>query len=252
MQTREKYAWLMRERGTPLTIDARPTILHIKNLHDRHGMSYTYIGDQAAVGKDRIAVLGRSETGRIDRRRAARIALVTPTVPVGAGALREWGGARMDPSGAIRRLNAMSFDGWTLDHLSRLYGGDKSTVRYLLMNKRRRVMGTTHHKIKELYSDLEGVNPKTAGIDPQMQQRARRAALVRGGAPRKCWDDDTIDVPDAIAEWTGECGSVEGYWIHKREKDLFWKWTNAARTTGKWVLGCPPCREVRSETHHPK
>jgi hypothetical protein len=247
---RGKYAELLRARGTPLRIDARATILHIRWLHDVCGMSYQHIGDEAAVSKQHVGWLARLETGRIDRRTAARIALVKPSTPVGTGPVKEWGGARVNLTGTVRRLNALCFDGWTVDHLAVLYGGDKTTLNYLLLGKRNTAMGTTYHKVKELYRNLDGTDPLSAGINPLMQKRAIRAAKVRGGAPRICWDDDSIDNPDNIAQWTGECGTTAGYRIHKHEGAQFWKWTTRDRSKGIWVVGCEPCRKANSDAKH--
>lgn len=38
----------------------------------------------------------------------------------------------------------------------------------------------------------------------------------KGFAPPSCWDDDTIDDPDAIAQWTGKCGMYQGYYMHRK------------------------------------
>ncbi|MCQ9186232.1 hypothetical protein KMT30_45815, partial [Streptomyces sp. IBSBF 2953] len=45
--------------------------------------------------------------------------------------------------------------------------------------------------------------------------RARRHALAHGWAPVGAWDDDTIDDPGAHPDWTGKCGTTEGFWAHR-------------------------------------
>lgn len=60
--------------------------------------------------------------------------------------------------------------------------------------------------------------------------RARRQRW----APTWAWDGDTLDDPDASPEWTGACGTAEGYRIHIRET-IF---------EGNPLPLCDRCREV--------
>ena len=43
-------------------------------------------------------------------------------------------------------------------------------------------------------------------------------ARRNGWAPPGAWDDDQIDDPQAHPEWTGECGTDRGYWVHRRQQ----------------------------------
>ena len=45
------------------------------------------------------------------------------------------------------------------------------------------------------------------------------------------WDDDTIDDPAAFPDWTGKCGTPDGYDAHYKMKIL---------------PSCQPCRDARA------
>jgi DNA-binding XRE family transcriptional regulator len=127
--------------------------------------------------------------------------------------------APVSPVGTIRRLGALWVDGFPLPWLSQETG--LANRGYLQKMQRqvatRTVKAVTARNVAELYRRLETANPVDLGIPLRTVRYCRTFAKKKGCAPRGCWDVDTIDDPQAQPEWTGACGTAEGWRIHKRE-----------------------------------
>jgi hypothetical protein len=94
---------------------------------------------------------------------------------------------------------------------------DNRSIAYALMSgKFNRVELQTFRRIWTNAQKLESVNPLDMGLTSQAVSRARNYAAKRGYVPLHCWDEDTIMDPGAFPEWTGECGTVTGYNLHRR------------------------------------
>lgn len=127
-------------------------------------------------------------------------------------------GAKMGPEPSRRRLRALNAHGYTQRWLAAYMGYDQRNLsRLILTEGSRYVYHTTAMEIAEHYGKLAQADPVDMGVPPESSARARSGALGRGYAPPGCWDGDTLDDPDAHPEWTGACGSEEGYRIHVRE-----------------------------------
>lgn len=154
-----------------------------------------------------------------------------------------WHGRRQDPIGCARRLQGLMYDGFTQVHLAKLFPDlkDHRALNRLCSGDQGYVSPGIAERISDLYAKLENQTPDDLMIPRREQKRCRTQAIRRGYAPRHCWDEDTIDDPKAIPEWTGRCGTAKGYEIHRREKHLFL--TKRANGTGyQKFFGCPPCR----------
>jgi hypothetical protein len=82
--------------------------------------------------------------------------------------------------------------------------------------------------VRSLYDELWNADPAKYGATAARIARARKYAAAYGWAPVGAWDDDTIDDPEAVPNWTGQCGTPEGFWAHRYID----------------VLPCPPCRDA--------
>ncbi len=65
---------------------------------------------------------------------------------------------------------------------------------------------------------LETTDPLDMGLQAQQVSRSKNYAAKHGYVPLMCWDEDTIMDPGAFPEWTGECGTVTGYNLHRKHR----------------------------------
>ncbi len=157
-------------------------------------------------------------------------------------------GSHMDPSGTIRRMQALGAAGFpTKSFLAPALDLKAGKQIYQITNSIRRtyVFHYTHDRVKAVYDKYIGVDPLDVGVDPLAKRKAITWARKNGYPPASCWDDDTIDDPMAIPEWTGKCGTAQGYRIHLREEiptcpacktahNLYRNWPCLAEKLGIW------------------
>lgn len=240
MASRDKYLRVMRERGMPFYTNPEETRKRLIILRESHGMSYRQIASAAGINKSVVGdiLLGASAT--VTRETAQRIAAVRPlNAPTDTGRLQ---GARRPAAGVRRRLDAMTLEGWSYPALSELCGLSQRSIGLIMTRGRTQATPVVIKEIAGAYAFTELHPAASRGVEERQQARAIRAAMFRNAAPRHCWDEDTIDDPQAIAEWTGECGTTKGYEIHLRENQRFW---DADIKTWRW--GCKPCRKAQAE-----
>lgn len=127
------------------------------------------------------------------------------------------GRARVPVVGAQRRLQALTAAGFTLKTLAEFMGYQNYQRVYQLQHRPGKIYWDTYRLVVEVYDKHHDENPSDYGITSASQKYALSAAKRNGWAPPWCWDEDTIDDPDAFPEWTGACGTAEGYRIHIRE-----------------------------------
>lgn len=137
-------------------------------------------------------------------------------------------GAQVSAVGTQRRLQALRCDGFNNIVLAERLGVTSEAVSDMAVRPRAIVYYSTYREVKELYDALDGKTPSDLGVPVFAQKKARTFALRYGATPRHTWDRDTIDDPRAVPEWTGMCGELEGYRIHRREG----------------IPVCPACREA--------
>lgn len=144
-------------------------------------------------------------------------------------------GGRMPSIGAARRVRALLALGFSTQFVSENCGlGRHPNPAHRLARGLVRsefIFRSTHQSVAEGYERLHATTPADWGISPNSYVRSRNSARRYGYPPPGCWDPDTIDDPDALPEWTGECGTERGYQIHYRER----------------IPYCPPCREAHHE-----
>lgn len=139
--------------------------------------------------------------------------------PVEPDAMIGGHGARMNPVGTQRRIQALLCAGWPLRTQSRemLGRAQRSDTAERVLARRQYVFASTAMEWAEAYEKYKDADPMDFGVDLEHRNEAANRARRLGFAPASCWDPDTIDDPDAIPEWTGRCGTPFGVEIHKRE-----------------------------------
>ncbi|MFJ1964866.1 hypothetical protein [Streptomyces massasporeus] len=138
-------------------------------------------------------------------------------------------------AGTIRRAQALAVAGWPLARTAREAGLSPYRMDQVLTATA--VPVETARAMAAVYARYSSASPGLCGVSHIHARAARDRAAAAGWAPPAAWDDDTIDDPDAIPQWTGHCGTVRGADIHAR-RDL---------------PLCPPCeaalyrRRLRAE-----
>lgn len=98
-----------------------------------------------------------------------------------------------DPTGTIRRLQALAALGYTFPQISRALGHEDTWANQLT-RRNRPLHRRNAQKVARLFDawSMEPA-PKT-----RYAARTRRYAKVKGWAPPLAWDDNTIDDPNAV------------------------------------------------------
>ncbi|MFF9690271.1 hypothetical protein [Streptomyces sp. NPDC014623] len=138
----------------------------------------------------------------------------------------------IDATGTHRRLQALGAAGWPRAQLAQRLG--RPQLSDLFASARTQVR--TARRTRDLYDVLWAADPRAHGVCVSAYNRARNNAVQLQWAPVGAWDDDTIDDPAVSPEWTGACGTPEGWIIHQRIG----------------VPACPPCNAARSEYRRAK
>ncbi|WP_329214850.1 hypothetical protein OG352_05340 [Streptomyces sp. NBC_01485] len=214
-------------RGTwqPWT-DATPVRAHLERLADC-GMGLRRIAALAGVDRKRLqAVLhGRPERGtgpqeKVRPALAAAVLAVEPTLEnLSPSTL-------ISPHGTRRRVHALVAVGWPQHHLAIHLGMTPSNFTQMLA--RDHVLVRRALAARAMYDALWRADPAEHGASTGGIARARRYAAVHAWPPPGAWDDDRIDDPEAHPDWTGQCGTPEGFWAHRYIK----------------VPACQPCRDA--------
>ncbi|HET6635108.1 MAG TPA: hypothetical protein VFH77_08765, partial [Streptomyces sp.] len=155
---------------------------------------------------------GRGRFPAIRRSTADKLLAVQPGQHGGIG--------RVPAVATRRRLQALYAVGHGSYLLAAAAGLSGNGVANIAEGRVSDVTVPTRDAIAGVYRDLAG--------QPGPSQRARNIAARHGWAPPACWDDDTIDDPHAIPEWTGYCGTDRGWWLHRAHG----------------IRVCPPCHQA--------
>lgn len=231
----DKHRRYLRETGQPRMVsgdEAKPAFAKVRDYHTR-GMACK---DMAAATGLSESVLSQMINGRryasrsdvpvtqVHRSSFDKVMAMEFVPPVRSG-------ARLPALGARRRLQALSTLGYSHRWLADELGYQKPLIwRVSSDHQAKYVYFKTHAAICELYSKLQYTDPRDVGLDPYQVTRAKNEAARKGYPGPGCWDEDTIDDPSAIAEWTGECGTYQGVYLHRKYG----------------IPLCTPCRDMRN------
>ncbi|MFI1324581.1 hypothetical protein ACH4TI_15230 [Streptomyces rochei] len=116
-----------------------------------------------------------------------------------------------------RRLQALAVMGWPTARLSRETGLALYRLMPLLTGAAKTTRPEDARTVAAVYVRLSTASPGLCGVSHIAARTARDRAGAAGWAPPAAWDEDTIDDPSAIPQWTGHCGTVRGAGIHERD-----------------------------------
>ncbi|MFC8009105.1 hypothetical protein [Streptomyces cinereoruber] len=203
-------------------VDAEPARQHVLRLQSG-GLSVASQSAKTGVPFTTLCGLlyGSSPyppSKRIRTETAAAILSFTPTLDDYPA------GARIDSTGTIRRLRALAHMGWTSPTIGKRipYSAPRTIEQ---VGRATKLTAQLARSVRDVYTELSSVAAEDMGVTPWVARRRRNYATAQGWAPPTAWDDDTIDDPNAIPEWTGHCGTDHGWWIHSTKK----------------IPACPPC-----------
>lgn len=221
---RQKRQRALREQGKSLRIKPHEfdeVYAHAKDLHDR-GMSFRQMSEQTGerVGRHVIGNLLRMRK-TLARESYEAIMSIRYEEPDQMGSLQ-------DATGIYRRIEALRAIGFSELFLAEWLGMKPANIRFQAGHA---VSLANARKIREMYDKLEHADPRDFGITGGKLTRILNCARKNGFAPPHCWDEDTIEDPKAIPEWTGRCGTLAGRNIHRREG----------------IPTCAPCRKAWSD-----
>lgn len=131
-------------------------------------------------------------------------------------------------AGTVRRLQALAVAGWPLGRLARESGLTPYRITQLVTTSPETATVAEARAVAAVYARYSGASPGLCGVSHIHARAARDRATAAGWAPPAAWDDDTIDDPAAIPQWTGHCGTARGADIHARHD----------------IPLCPPCKDA--------
>lgn len=221
----------LRETGRPRMVPVGPAQRRVRLLHDRGGMTFKEIAEKARLSMNTVSELHRGfrtdgprrakggEILKINRTTEEAILSVPPPVICPTST------ALVDPTGTIRRMQALAVGGFGARFiaLNGLGHAEANMVWRLMVGKEHashkllKVEIATREKVRDFYDKMAGADPRDFGLSNNVIAKTKAWAERNGWAPYTAWDDDTIEDPDAFPEWTGACGTPAGYRVHVRE-----------------------------------
>jgi hypothetical protein len=234
---------VMRRRGTPLMVtpaELEEVTTHVKRLWVR-GMSCQQIADTAPgfMHDTTVAKVLRGWHTRSIHRDTYTLLMQTYYVPPTGWRT----GRHMDSVGVRRRMQALVADGFGYNVLGGVMGISLQAV-YQLCTREADTFASTLGYVVPVYEKLEGKDPMAYGATKLGVSRAKGTARRHNWAPSHTWDTDTIDDPDAFPEWTGACGTVTGYNLHRKER-VHVKMDRDRHGRERMTVLCDACCEAR-------
>lgn len=202
----------LRGYGTPLNVTpgelAAATAI-IAAAHQR-GMSYPAMERQLGVGRQLLADVHRGRKGTIRRVNYEAI-IALEFIPTPDDGIRH--GARLNATGSVRRIDALRAKGYPKDYLAAYIGVQHQNLPPGVGGSKW-IYPAMATKVREMYEKLRETDPRDLCTETGVRRAEMRAARLGLISP-DCWDDDTIDDPDAFPEHTGHCGTQEGWLSHR-------------------------------------
>jgi AraC-like DNA-binding protein len=178
--------------------DATPVREHVEKL-SAAGMGVKTIAAEAGLYNSQLTriIYGRAGADPAMRRPPCTRIRTDTAEAILAVQLRLAPGAITDPTGTVRRLQALVAIGWSQNQLGARLGMLGGNFGKLVAG-RRQVTVRTRDAVVELYDQLWDQKPDTS-TRPLLiaYNRSRNYAAGHGWPPPLAWDDDTIDDPTA-------------------------------------------------------
>ncbi|MFJ8923912.1 hypothetical protein ACIREK_31095 [Streptomyces sp. NPDC102415] len=197
-------------------VDAEPARQHVLAIRTNTGMSLANLAAATNVGIGTLEHLiygcsGYPPAAQIRPESASALLAYWP-------ALDDYiDGAVIDATGTRRRMQALSAIGWAAPAVhQRINFVNVRTVANL--KGRELVTARVARAVRDFYQAVSGSPAETHGVAAVTAKQARSLARRNQWAAPSAWDDDTIDDPQAIPDWTGHCGTDRGWWMHTSQK----------------------------------
>ncbi|ACU71945.1 hypothetical protein Caci_3036 [Catenulispora acidiphila DSM 44928] len=196
-------------------VDAQPVRDHVNNLR-RCGIGQRRIAQLSGVSGNTLTRIlygapakGLAPTTRMRPEIAVKLMAVRP----GPFALAD--GIDIDCTGSARRVQALVAIGWPQEHLGARIGMSGSNL--IASVKQRQITAGKARAIAALYLLLENADPLVYGVSGTSRLRAVLLAERNRWAKPATWDGRDIDDAAAFPDWTGACGTVEGFTRHQQQ-----------------------------------
>jgi hypothetical protein len=183
----------------------------IIRAYQARGMSWDLISRSTDTSQSTLANLLSGRHATLKRETYLKVLASKYIEPHGRSA------ARLDATGMMRRLQALWASGWPTVFLAAELGMKRSNFVTLMMS-RGTVTYPVHQQVVMLYDKLAYADPTDHGITRWAVATSKAWARQKQCVPVSCWDEDTIDNPFCAPEFTGQCGTPNGYRIHLREE----------------------------------
>lgn len=217
-----KYTQYLAESGRPTRIPAAPAVEHLaalaargmdaRDMASQSGLSVTTCRDLIRGRRpDKNGVQGKPLRD-IYRETVERALTVTFAEPVTSDIVS---GPRTNGVGTARRMQALMARGFSLSVTADLLGVSEQWAWQLAIHRFPMTLTRTAKAVADMYEKFQHVDPVDYGLSKFAISRAKSAASKRGYAPPECWDEDTIDDPQAVPEYTGMCGTEAGWLTHR-------------------------------------
>lgn len=247
----------MRQRGTPSLVrpDEFAQIQGIVLKARTFGMDDDMIGSQVGLHPGGIYKIRMGYTKTCRRPTYEKLLTLHPEAIASRPHDRRGkvpDGSMQDATGTQRRLRALRADGYTINFLGEWLGVTPEAISDMARRPRKGVYRSTYLEVKAMYDKLSAAFPSDHGIEELTARRSKSYADKLSWAPSIYWDDDTIDDPNAFPDWTGLCGTVQGYFAHLSSDTRVQHYRQGSTThphkMRRTVL-CKPCRTARSGSH---
>lgn len=139
-------------------------------------------------------IAGRQRASRVRVTTAAAILAVHPTAHDSRAS------GLCDPTGTVRRLQALMAIGWPIRRLAQVSRISNLPAIRIEAGAGRPVRASTRAAVRTLYDELWDVDPRTRGVDQRRWTLTRKRAALQGWPPPAAWDDDSIDDPSALPQ----------------------------------------------------
>lgn len=225
----------LAERGTPSrSKDIAAVQRHVRGVYYEGGMTSHAMAAQSGVSRDTIMHLIKGY--RVVRGERTEIVCLLQstidklwTIRLELPAAEGRSGAHLPPLGTRRRLQALNAMGYDCVWMAGELEISAGNLNSLMLSRRSYVYAATARRIAAFYDKYQHTDPADVGRGAWHISVAKTRAAKGGFVPPWCWDEESIDDPLAQPEWTGACGTPEGYAIHRREQ----------------IPLCPPCKGAR-------
>lgn len=125
----------------------------------------------------------------------------------------------VDPTGTVRRIQALAANGWPMRRVAPLLGLYPTYVSVLISRADQcTVTGSTATKVADAYADLSQKRPGRHGINARTIKRVRSMAASRRWPDTRYWDQhlDAIDDPHFTPDYKitrAEIIAAEAHWL---------------------------------------